>query len=110
MLVWPMAANAPSAIEAMSEGHHDLPPLRRHRRERGDEHAEQSAMAASLGAAAKKAVTGVERAFLVDVGRPHMEGHGRDLEGETAIRNTRPKRMAVLAPRCTPRDVKLGRW
>ena len=39
------------------------------------------AMAAIFGAEAKKAVTGRRRA-LVDVRRPHVERHGRDLEGD----------------------------
>jgi len=41
-----------------------------------------SAMAAAFGAAAKKGCDRRRRA-LVDVGRPHVERHGRDLEGDT---------------------------
>ena len=60
MLVWPMAAKAPSTIEAMASDAHDLLPLRLDAGEaRRASRASSSAMAATFGAAAKKAVTGV---------------------------------------------------
>ena len=81
MLLWPMAAKAPSTIEAMAtktticchcvgdagegadRGAHeqrDRGDLRRGGEEGGDR----------------------RRRALVDVGRPHVERHGGDLEGE----------------------------
>ena len=60
MLRCPMAAKAPSAIEAMADEDHDLLPLRRDARERPTMVVRTNmAMPATFGAAAKNAVIGV---------------------------------------------------
>jgi hypothetical protein len=81
MLLWPIAAKAPSAIEAIAmktmiccqscSAPGKAPTKMR----------TVIAMAAIFGAEAKKAATGVGGA-LIDVRRPHVERHGRDLEGD----------------------------
>ena len=58
----------------------------------------KSAMAAILGAAAKKAVDRRRRA-LIDVGRPHVERHGRDLEGKAGDQEDEAEDEAEARPR-----------
>ena len=95
MLRWPIAAKAPSTIEAMEmktmiccqsqadrleRAHGDAHDQRhrRHLRRRGEEGRHRR-----------------RRAF-VDVGRPHVERHGRDLEGEAGEHEDQAEDQAEL--------------
>ena len=102
MLFWPMAANAPSTIEriemkmmiwrhwssASGNGLEDRAQEQRHRRD--------------LGRGGEEGGDRRRRAF-VDVGRPHVERHGGDLEGETRDQEHEAEDQADARrrPRCT---------
>jgi hypothetical protein len=61
--------------------HDDLLPLADHVAEGPGEHADQQRDGRDLGGRGEEGGDRGRRA-LVDVGRPHVEGHGRDLEGQ----------------------------
>ena len=76
-----MAAKAPSTMEAMASAvttccHCGLMPAKR-----AERHAHQQRHGRHLGRGGEEGRDRRRRA-LVDVGRPHVERHGRDLEGE----------------------------
>ena len=68
----------------------DLLPVGRDRRERLDDDADEQRHRRDLRRGGEEGGDRRRRA-LVDVGRPHVERHGRDLEGEAGERKTRPK-------------------
>ena len=55
-----------------------------------DDDADEQRHRRDLGRGGEEGGDRRRRAF-VDVGRPHVERHGRDLEGEAGERKTRPK-------------------
>jgi len=76
-----MAANAPSPMEPWRHAHHLL-PLRADAGERPSVTRISQRHGGGLRRGGEKGCDRRRRA-LVDVGRPHVERHGRDLEGDT---------------------------
>ena len=81
MLVWPMAAKAPSAIEAIEMKTRICCQSADDRRERRHHGAHEQRHGRDLGRGREEGGDRRRRA-LIDIGRPHMERHGRNLEGE----------------------------
>ena len=89
MLVWPMAANAPSSIEAIEMKADDLLPVGGDRREGVDDDAHEQREGRKLRRGGEEGGDRGRRA-LIDVGRPHMERHCGDLEGEAGEHEDQP--------------------
>ena len=81
MLRWPIAANDPSSHRGDRDEHDDLLPLRRDLGKRRDRRAHEHRDRGDLRRGGEERRHRRRRA-LVDVGRPHVERHGRDLEAE----------------------------
>ena len=81
MLRWPIAAKAPSSHRGDRDEDHDLLPLRGDAGKGHDRGAHEHGDARDLGRGGKERRDRRRRAFI-DVRRPHMERHRRDLEAE----------------------------
>ena len=81
MLRWPMAAKAPSAIEAMETKTTICCHCAGDAGEGDDRGAHEHGDAGDLGRGGEEGRHRRRRAFI-DVRRPHMERHRRDLEAE----------------------------
>ena len=81
MLVWPIAATAPSRIEAEREKITICRHCAAQSAERVQQHADGEPHRGDLGGGGEEGGDRRRRA-LVDVGRPHVERHRGDLEGE----------------------------
>ena len=96
MLRWPMAANAPSAIEAMATNTTICCHCVDHARKRHDGCAHEHGDAGDLGRGGEEGGDRRRRA-LIDVGRPHMERHRRDLEAEAGEQENEPEHQAQMS-------------
>ena len=103
MLLWPIAANEPSTIEAIDDEHQDLLPLRDDARECGQRDAGEDRKRGDLRRRGEEGRHRRRRAF-VDVRRPHVERHGRDLEAEAGEQEDQAEHEADIRGRRGRRD------
>ena len=81
ILVWPMAAKAPSTIEAIETKTRICCQSGTIAGERRDHGADEERHGGDLGRGGEEGGDRRRRAFI-DIGRPHVERHGRHLEGK----------------------------